>query len=71
MLRRGPLAGWREGRDLRLFGELGQRVPETPALAVTIGGGEGQEGHGLLHGGAVVLEHTTWNKTKQNGFVWI
>lgn len=56
VLGRGPFARRRrERRDLRLLGELRQRVPQAAALAVAVGRGEREKGHGLLHGGAVVL----------------
>lgn len=49
VLGRRPLAGGREGGDLRLLGELGQSVSQTPPLPVTVGCVEGQQGHSLLH----------------------
>lgn len=55
MLCRLPFSRWREGGDLRFLGELSEGVPQTPTLTVTVGGCEGQEGHRLLHGWAVIL----------------
>lgn len=56
---RRPLAGWREGGDLRLLGELGQGFPQTPPLPVTVGCVEGQQGHSLLQHRTVHLRGET------------
>ena len=67
VLSRRPLAR-REGRDLRLLGELGKGLSQTTTFTSTGRSVKGEEGYSLLHRRTLRLGVEGWRDTRFDGY---